>query len=78
MRTRIPQVGEVRLKIHSANRANGGIQIPAVDEDGASITIIADKFTPPDDIHMLYGHIHITAYTIRGITTKCNIYNSVN
>lgn len=77
MRTRIPQVGEVRLKIFSTERVNGGIQIPAVDEDGATITIIADKLSCPDDIHLHYGYIHIKAYTIRGVTTKCDIYRSI-
>lgn len=77
MITRIPQIGEVRLKIHRTTRTNGGIRIPAVCEDGAIIAIIADKLVCPDDMHMDYGYIHITAYTIRGITTQCGIYCTI-
>ena len=70
----IPNLGSVSFRKNGIYAKYGKLCIMAQDHKYNTVVLLADKLCKPKDQPYDCGYCHITSYTVRGKTTKCNIY----
>lgn len=75
MRTQV--LSNVVLYLETIQISGFFVYISGYDDDRNQINFVMDRFIFPEDITYDYGYCHIVSYTKNGITTMCNLYQSL-